>query len=342
MLSISVKSKRFNCDITLDHKVSVFIGDSGVGKTWFVNAIFNDILGCKVDYSESIIPVYLNKRELRNQLLGTYEDSLPLFIVDDNDFVFTKEFGETFNQVGKCYLILIVRTEVNINRLCLMNTISIDADSVYKFISNGVEHTTIPVNMKTDAKVADITSVDCVICEDSGSGYTFFANLFGQSKVFSSEGKDSIHDFLLTNHNLLRDKILLLIVDYSAIGLRLYAISTVATLLGIHVYIVPAYKSFEYMLLRSNMFKVSVDEIMKDVLLYPSLENKCEALLKEKTKGTIYSYNKSKDLKRCYYVSCCTMDRGRLSCDKGMSGNKYKALLEGTEFDCFLLFKVVE
>lgn len=132
MLSISVKSKRFNCDITLNHKVSVFIGDSGVGKTWFVNAIFNDILGCKVDYSESIIPVYLNKRELRNQLLGIYKDSLPLFIVDDNDFVFTKEFGEMFNRVGECYLILIVRTEVSINRLYSMNTISIDADSVYK------------------------------------------------------------------------------------------------------------------------------------------------------------------------------------------------------------------
>lgn len=156
------------------------------------------------------------------------------------------------------------------------------------------------------------------------------------------KGKTAYQVFLLVNHNILKDKVLLLLVDYSAIGLRLYAISTVATLLGLHVYIVPAYKSFEYMLLRSNMFKVPVDEIMKDVLLYPSLENRCEALLKEKTKGTIYSYSKSKDLKRCYYVSCCTMDRGRLSCDKGMSGDKYKALLEGTEFDCFLLFKVVK
>lgn len=131
MLEIEMDSKKFKCSLKLNHKVSVFIGDSGSGKTWFVRNIFDPYIGPRVKYSENVSPVLLNSREFHNQLSGEYNGT-PLFIVDDDDFVYTKEFGELFNKTGKCYLIMVVRTEVNVLPIC--------ADAIYKFKADGIKH----------------------------------------------------------------------------------------------------------------------------------------------------------------------------------------------------------
>lgn len=143
MLSIKVRNKRYNCDLMLKHKVSVIKRDSGTGKTWLTKALVDISGGYKVTYSQRVTPVLLNEREWEHQLTGGYE-STPLFIVDDCDFVFTKEFGSMLNRVGICYLILIIRTSARVDKLERMNTISVSGDAVYNFVANGIVHTIIP------------------------------------------------------------------------------------------------------------------------------------------------------------------------------------------------------
>ena len=143
MLSIEVRNKRYNCDLVLKHKVSVIKGDSGTGKTWLTKALIDISGGYKITYSQRITPVLLNEREWEHQLTGSYE-STPLFIVDDYDFVFTKEFGSMFNHIGICYLILVIRTSMQVDELERMNTVSVNGDAVYNFVANGIEHTITP------------------------------------------------------------------------------------------------------------------------------------------------------------------------------------------------------
>ena len=342
MLQIEVRNKRYNCDLTLRHKVSVFKGDSGVGKTWLVKALMDPAGGYKVKYSQPVIPVLLNVREWQYQLSNDYK-GIPLFIADDCDFVFTKEFGELFNKAGICYLMLMARTSANVDKLNKMNTISVSGDAVYNFVSNGIEHSIVA---DRDFRAVYVeTKVECnkVLCEDSGSGFTFFKHLYGNNNVLSSYGKDSIVKHILENYEMYQkvDR-LLLIIDYAAIGLRLREILNVLKLCDIKAYIITEYKSFEYMLLRSNMFGIPEDKIHENELMYPSLEQACERLLTDITKGRIYTYDKSKDLKPCYYADCCSLDRSQIQCDKGLSGNKFRALLINTEFEVLLKVEVVQ
>lgn len=341
MLSIEVRNKRYNCDLTLKHKVSVIKGDSGTGKTWLTKALADVSGGYKVTYSRQVTPVFLNAHEWEHQLTGEYEHT-PLFIVDDCDFVFTKEFGNLFNATGVCYLILIIRASVRVDKLERMNTISISGDAIYDFVSDGIEHTIIPdIDFKT-IQVNKEIHCDKILCEDSGSGFTFFKHLYGSNNVVSSFGKDNIINHIVSNYDMYNDlNSLLLIVDYSAIGLRLKEILSVLKFCKINVYMIVKYKSFEYMLLRSNMFSIPEEDICRDELNYPSLEVACEHLLTNITKDKIYSYDKKRDLKPCYYLDCCVMDRSSRPCDRGLSGDKFKSLLIDTEFDILLKVKVV-
>lgn len=341
MLSIEVRNKRYNCDLVLKHKVSVIKGDSGTGKTWLTKALIDISGGYKVTYSQRVTPVLLNEREWEHQLTGDYNNA-PLFIVDDCDFVFTKEFGSMFNHTGICYLILIIRTSTRVGKLERMNTISVSGDAIYNFVANGIEHTiTADVNFKT-VQVNKEIHCNKILCEDSGSGYTFFKHLYGKSNVTSSFGKDNIVDHIISKYEeYSKLDSLLLIVDYSAIGLRLKEILSILKFCDVNVYMIVKYKSFEYMLLRSNMFNLSEEDIYRDELSYPSLEVACESLLTSLTKGKIYAYDKRKELKPCYYLNCCTMNRNELQCDRGLSGNKIESLLKDTEFDILLKVKVV-
>lgn len=342
MLSIEVRNKKYNCDLTLKHKVSVIKGDSGTGKTWLVKSLIDSSGGYKVKYNQKVTPVLLNVREWKQQLVSEYTYT-PLFIVDDCDFIFTKEFGNTFNSIGECYLLLIVRSSVRVSKLERMNTISISGDSVYNFVSNGIEHTITPdIDFRT-IKIDKEIYCNKVLCEDSGSGFTFFKHMYGSTNVVSSFGKDNIVNHILDNYEeYSKMDSLLLLVDYSAIGLRLQEILNVLRSCDINVYMLVNYKSFEYLLLRSNMFGISKEEIFKDEIKYPSLEVACECLLTSITKNKIYSYDKQKYLKPCYYLDCCSMNQSNIQCDRGLSGNKFKALLDGTEFDIFLKVKVVQ
>lgn len=341
MLSIEVRNKRYNCDLVLKHKISVIKGDSGTGKTWLTKALVDISGGYKVTYSQIVIPVLLNEREWEHQLIGDYKDT-PLFIVDDCDFVFTKEFGNIFNTIGICYLILIIRTSVRIDKLERMNTISVSGDAIYNFVANGIEHT---INTDIDFKTIQVDKeVHCnrILCEDSGSGFTFFKHLYGNDNVVSSFGKDNIVKHIISKYEeYSKLDSLLLIVDYSAIGLRLREILGILKFCNINVYMIVKYKSFEYMLLRSNMFNISEEDICRDELSYPSLEVACESLLTKITKDKIYTYDKRKELKPCYYLDCCMMNRRELQCDRELSGDKIESLLKDTEFDILLKVKVV-
>ena len=138
MLQIKVRSKKYNCDLSLEHKVTVIIGDSGRGKTQLVKALRDRSGGYKVDYNQSIKVVVLEDDNWKH-LLTSYNE-VPLFIVDDCDFVFTEEFGRMFNSLCDCYLIAITRTQNRVKKIDEASSIPVSNDAVYEMIADGIEH----------------------------------------------------------------------------------------------------------------------------------------------------------------------------------------------------------
>lgn len=139
MLRIDIKSKKFNCNICLVHKVSVFTGNSGEGKTQFVKALQDTSGAYHIQFSEKVHVVNLSHHDWEYQLATEYKDT-PLFIADDCDFVLKKEFGNALNKLDKCYLIIIGRALSRIDSGGKTNNLFIDADAVYEFVGIGVDH----------------------------------------------------------------------------------------------------------------------------------------------------------------------------------------------------------
>lgn len=153
MLSITVRNKRFNCDICLEHKVSIFTGNLGVSKTCFVKALLDESGAYKVECSTPIQVELLSARNWETRFSSSY-NCIPLFVVDDKDFVFTKEFGEQFNKLDNCYLIIISRVDYRRkNVICATN------NSVYEFVADGINHKIIPKINFADTLMSMIKAV---------------------------------------------------------------------------------------------------------------------------------------------------------------------------------------
>ncbi len=339
MLDIVVRSKKYNCDLALEHKVSVILGDSGVGKSLFVKAV-TDVSGAyKVQVSQSFRFQLLTSQTWEDILLVAADKKEPyIYLVDDEDFIFSKRFGELYSRITTSYFVLIVRTQILEDDLVHWNGISISAKAIYQFEKDGRNHKVVPMNKYNIHTVEGTENVDLCICEDSKSGYQFFKRIF--SNIGSSEGKDSILKFIKDHDNAIRNKDVYIVVDYSAIGFKIKDIYYYLKLLNATMYLSTKYESFEYLLLKSNFFKLSDDIIKKDLLKYVSLEDRCTELLKSITKGKIYAYNKG-SAPLCYFADCCIMNRSKLQCDKGMSGDKIESMLLNTEFEFLLKLRQV-
>lgn len=164
-VDISVNSKKFQCSFSIVDKVTFIEGDSGTGKTQFSLRVLSSAATIKTIVSNGFDLTVLSKKEFnrslsiakRNivkytgqkfpendkdktgKLLFEYwsqEDNFPIFdsviVVDDEDFVSSREFSAFFNADKYNYYIIINRREVA--------GISYSMDSVFKFKTDGIHH----------------------------------------------------------------------------------------------------------------------------------------------------------------------------------------------------------
>ena len=139
-LCIDIESNRFKCHIELLHRISVIIGDSGVGKTAFVRALLDTSGGYKVKYNQRIRVVLLTESVLSLlSEVGSLKERT-LFIVDDDDFILSAEAGEIISTVTNAYFVFIVRTTKFDRGIRTQNHFSISGDAVYCFVKDGKDH----------------------------------------------------------------------------------------------------------------------------------------------------------------------------------------------------------
>ncbi len=143
MLFISIKSRRYNCYLDIKHRISIITGDSGVGKTLLVKALMDESGGYCVNFSSPVTTVKLHSNIWDTQL-NYNSKSTYLFIADDSDFVYTKEFSNTIGTINNHYLLIICRSMICKSEMDKYCTLHVDKSAIYKLVAYGINHYVIP------------------------------------------------------------------------------------------------------------------------------------------------------------------------------------------------------
>ena len=322
MLSISIKSKHFNCSFDLRKKITVIQGFSGTGKTRLCEALADTSGAYTVTISDSsYVPLQVPNREW----YAFIDDNITserkrIFILDDVSYVATKEFSEIFSREKYSFFILITRH----SSLNSWNQLPFCMNEIYTLEGKGADHWLKPV-FSADANLTS-HSMYITVTEDSNSGYQYFKTLMPQT--FSLEGRDNIEQELgKYGSNIL------LLVDQAAMGAKCSILHALAIQNSQVIYLPRNYFSFEYMLSQSNLLSGLIPIVTNEMICaYSSHEKLYTAILESITKDAPYRYGKSK-LNTCYTEDCCRKNQGKTQCKRGLQGKKSEKLFSNTSWE---------
>ena len=369
MVEIRLESKRYNCTVNIKEKVTFIKGDSGVGKTEFSRRLSSVSRANKITVSNGFDVVVLHpdvfkslcKRAINSgkgteskidNIMKSYwgiEDNFPYYdsiiVIDDEDFVKTREFSIFYNCDKYNYYIIINRGKVP--------GISYSADEIYNFMKNGKEHY-LEKAYKYPVETGFSKNIDYVLTEGKGSDFIFFNEML-KGKVLNpslvqgnmnTAGKSNLIKCLNENA-IFKNSTIFILIDFCAFGSDIEDLYSVCRERGIKAYFDIGYLSFEYLLLVSNLIK---DDDLKSYveenrLRFLSLEALFTDRLHNLTLEKPYKYSKSsKDFPVCYYKDCCTNRKIRNVCGKRlefMGKDKLAEMLKGTKFERLLELREV-
>ena len=361
---LKLESKKYCCTLELKEKITFIRGDSGKGKTELVRRLnsgsrFNkvsvsknyDVIVLTKQLFEQSYKIALNHKKDQNQKENSFlrdywgeQENFPysntILIIDDDDFIKSREFS-IFYEVDKSnYYVIMNRGEIA--------SLSYSADEIYKFVSDGNNHWLekfYHYAQNNDYKI------DTVIVEGIGSDYIFFSHLFKEIEVLNPTsngmmqggGRANLVSMLEKYWKNFVNKRILLCIDFCAFGSNINKLYGICEAFNLNIVFNKNYLSFEYLLLRSNFINdIALDDFIdRHRLEFHSLELLFTQRLMELTKATYYSYSKSKDsFSVCYYEDCCALRAKASDCVirySKIGRNKLFEMLNNTEFDYLLL-----
>lgn len=325
-------------DISLNSKITRIIGNSATGKTSLADAFSSSnrsltdykIIGIKgynitSDITFGSNTLAENFRKLKNHIV----------IIDEKHYSAMQEHEveQTIQENKSCYFIILGR-----GRYAGLN---IDIDSVYEFKNvNGINRLSGVAIGNTS--VSEHTKFDYCILEDTGKAYTWFESLFNRALnlVPASSGKETV---CKTAAKILEESCnsnVLLLFDRVSFGACYTEYIELLKDYGSRLFIVKDYKSWEYLMLKTNMFKSRFIEYSIQTGLFE--EKYYEQLLQKVSSsrlGTI-KHDGGK-LPLCYTEPCCpyTSNTDRectFGIATGAEKDKFVDLLRGTEFEDLL------
>ena len=262
-IEIKITSKRYDCDITLRERVTVIVGDSGVGKTCFAKALLNrgqvyTISLSAPEYDCCILTPETWESVLKVDILDCKKR---IYVIDDADYMFTEAFAKLYVQIKQCYFIFITRLEVS-KEVYRWSMLPFSGKEVYEFRAVGRHHYLRPYYnyvKLTESTGLSTNTVDVCLCEDKKSGYEFAQRLFKCTD--SAESKDKLLMYLYNHVYELKGKNVFLWIDFSAIGFIMEECIAFAAYNGFKILYCSEIHSFEYVLLVSNLFRIEDDII---------------------------------------------------------------------------------
>lgn len=293
-----VKSRKTIFEFTVRRNITVIKGDSATGKTTLLHMLYEYLrVGRESGYSvyaETDYYVYLRREVGRSwqETLYSLKETI-IFIEENNEFVFSKEFADFVKTSGN-YFVLVNRSPLKM--------LPYSIHEIYEIITDG---------KKTDVRESyhqlkelysnypfiENNKMQNVVTEDSNSGFQFFTALFRNSNVVSAGGNSNV---ISAMENLPAGDTLI-IVDGASFGAMVeVCLEYFRTRSGRRTSIwMP--ESFEYLILRAGVipskelgkiFAATSDYV--EAKEYESWERYFTQLLISLTRDTPNAYSKSK------------------------------------------------
>lgn len=291
-----VKSKKMLFEFTIRRNITVIKGDSATGKTTLLHMMYEYLrVGRESGYSVTADRNYFVY--LRHEVGHTWQEMLyPLentviFIEENNNFVFSKEFAE-FVRVSGNYFVLVNRSPLKMLPYSIHEIYEIRTDRKGVDIKESFHQLK---ELYSNYPVVGNNRMKIVVTEDSNSGNQFFTKLFTHSLVVSAGGNSKV----LSEVQNFQKQDVLIIVDGAAFGAMVEScLEYAATRAGQRIAVwMP--ESFEYLVLRSGVIESKeLSEIMKSIpdyvesKEYESWERYFTQLLIFMTSDKRYKYSK--------------------------------------------------
>lgn len=276
-INIKLKSKRINYNLEFSHRINIVRGDSASGKSVFIR-LLDSRKDSNIQITSNykllhITPEFLQfVRDSGNSFSSEY-----VYIMDEIDIAGNKDMIKLISYSSYKFILMI--RESNLNNL------PYGIDQIYEIYRSGKYNLSRKMyNDQNINKNVNFRNIKVIITEDSHSGYQFYENLH-DFDVISVNGNSNI------NRNIKMDQIV--IVD--SIGFGPYIDNYINISRNRNNFLIYL-KSFEWLILTSNIFRISDNELEHKYLNYPYIieEKFYEAILKESCQNINIWYNKSK------------------------------------------------
>ena len=177
----------------LKRNITIIQGESGTGKTTLLQAMFNSMSGSSaVAYTVETSANYFVYTDAYTNLrwetvLAEITDSV-IFIEENNEFVFTKEFASYVKESGN-YFVFVTRAPLKM--------LPYSIHEIYEIITDG-KRTDIKESyhefkeIYSNYPIIENNKIQNVVTEDSNSGYQFWMHAFKNSNVTSSNGNGNL------------------------------------------------------------------------------------------------------------------------------------------------------
>lgn len=305
------KSKKVLFEFSIRRNITVIKGDSATGKTTLLRILYEYLrMGKQSGYAVSTNVSYYVY--IRDEVGRDWKDALyPLkntvvFIEENNEFVFTKEFASFVKKSGN-YFVFVTRAPLKM--------LPYSIHEIYEIITDG-KRTDIKESyhefreIYSNYPIIENNKIQNIVTEDSNSGYQFWTHAFKNSHVTSSNGNGN----LIKQVEELGPGDALVIADGAAFGSLMESCMSsfqVQTDRRISLWLP---ESFEYLILKSGVFKSEkITQILENISeyveceKYESWESFFTELLVTLTAGGVEKY--SKNVLNAYYLQDWIVDK---------------------------------
>ena len=305
------KSKKVLFEFSIRRNITVIKGDSATGKTTLLRILYEYLrMGKQSGYAVSTNVSYY--AYIRDEVGRDWKDALyPLkntvvFIEENNEFVFTKEFASFVKKSGN-YFVFVTRAPLKM--------LPYSIHEIYEIITDG-KRTDIKESyhefreIYSNYPIIENNKIQNIVTEDSNSGYQFWTHAFKNSHVTSSNGNGN----LIKQVEELGPGDALVIADGAAFGSLMESCMSsfqVQTDRRISLWLP---ESFEYLILTSGVLKSEkITQILENISeyveceKYESWESFFTELLVTLTAGGVEKY--SKNVLNAYYLQDWIVDK---------------------------------
>lgn len=305
------KSKKVLFEFSIRRNITVIKGDSATGKTTLLRILYEYLrMGKQSGYAVSTNVSYYVY--IRDEVGRDWKDALyPLkntvvFIEENNEFVFTKEFASFVKKSGN-YFVFVTRAPLKM--------LPYSIHEIYEIITDG-KRTDIKESyhefreIYSNYPIIENNKIQNIVTEDSNSGYEFWTHVFKNSHVTSSNGNGN----LIKQVEELGPGDALVIADGAAFGSLMESCMSsfqVQTDRRISLWLP---ESFEYLILKSGVLKSEkITQILENISeyveceKYESWESFFTELLVTLTAGGVEKY--SKNVLNAYYLQDWIVDK---------------------------------